>query len=374
MQKLRRRPQRFEGISVGLDLHKKFTQYSVLDQAGDELANERLASREQALIGLIDQLEAEHGAVQVAIEASGCFLWAYDVLVERLGHGRVQVAAPSKVTVIAQSQQKTDANDAWWLAYLLWEGRLPQAYVAQGDLRELRIACREFRSVTDERSDLMRRMGSHLRQLGLSVRSNDWSSAIGWERIGEAVDRAAEHGMRGVAVGRLWRRIQQLTEERAYWQRQCDRLSAKFDAIAQLDQQLPGVGKVIAATVYAELGDPARYRSAKAYAKATGLTPGYRESAGRRRQGKVTREGSAHVRWALTRAVRACMRCKHGPGLAVKAWVHRMSRRKTTKAATVAAARKLAEGIWRLFAYGEAFDVSQAFGGERMIAAGARLE
>ena len=117
------------------------------------------------------------------------------------------------------------------------------------------------------------------------------------------------------------------------------------------------------------MGDPRRYRSPKAYAKATGLTPGYRESAGRRKSKGITREGSAHVRWALTRAVLACMRCRQGPGLAVRRWVDARLRRRSKKDAMVAAARKLAEGIWRLFHLGEAFDVTRAFGGpDRAVA------
>jgi len=363
MQKLRRHRQRFKGLSVGLDLHNQYTQVSVLDEAGDECRVERIVSQPQLLGRLIDQLTAAGSAVQVALEASGCFLWAYDWLVGRLGREHVHVAAPSKVRVIAQSQEKTDANDAWWLAYLLWEGRLPQAFVAEGDLRELRIASRELRSVIDQRSDLMRQMRSHLRQLGLTFAKRDWASVIGHHRIADLVAQTeATHGTRGQVIARLWTRIEQMDQQVAHWRDQVKAWSSKFDQIRLMQQQLPGVGPTIAAAVFAELGDPARYRSAKAYAKATGLTPGYRESGGRRSKLHITRAGSTHVRWALTRAVLACMRCRQGPGLAVQRWVERRSRRQAKKAAMVAAARKLAEGVWRLFAWGETFDLARAFG------------
>jgi len=116
--------------------------------------------------------------------------------------------------------------------------------------------------------------------------------------------------------------------------------------------------------VVAELGDPRQYHSAAAYTKATGLTPGYRESGGRRRGGVITREGSAHARWALTRAILSCRRCKSGTGWLVSQWVEKRRRRgKSLKATMVAAARKLAEGIWRLANWGEEFDLARAFGG-----------
>ena len=50
------------------------------------------------------------------------------------------------------------------------------------------------------------------------------------------------------------------------------------------------------------------------------------------------------------------------PVAAVRAWLERAQKRKPKKAAIVAAARKLAEAIWRLFALGEAFDLTRAFG------------
>jgi transposase len=235
--------------------------------------------------------------------------------------------------------------------------------VAEGDLRELRIAARELRSVTDQRSDLMRQMRSHLRQLGLSFAKSAWSSVIGRRRIDELVAQVqASHGMRGLAIARLWGRIETMNAEVGHWHEQVEKWSKKFDAVAKLQQQLPGVGPVIAATVWSELGDPRRYPRARSFAKATGLTPGYRRSGGRQSKQAITREGSSHVRWALTRAVLACLRCQRGPGLAVRQWVQRMSRRKCKKAAMVAAARKLAESIWRLFALGEAFDLAQVFG------------
>jgi len=364
MKKLLRRVKKVVGLCVGLDLHKKFIQVSVLNRDGDEILSERMPATASSLTELLDRLGnmREGGKLEVALEASGCFVWVYDLLAEKIGKSSVHVAAPSKVKVIAESGEKTDAGDAWWLAYLLQEGRLPEAFVACDDLRELRIACREHRSVTDRRSDLMRRMRSHLAQLGLSFDSRAWSSVAGRQKIRDLVaETEAKHGMRGCAISRLWRRIQVLSEEVRFWKEQVELFSKRFKEVALLDDQLPGVGTQIAAITWSEMGDPVRYRGAKAYGKGTGMTPGYRESGGRRQKKGIQRDGSSLVRWALTRAVMSCMRCRRGAGVAVKEWVKRMMRRKSKKVAIVAAARKLAESIWRLFALGESFDLRRVF-------------
>ena len=222
---------------------------------------------------------------------------------------------------------------------------------------------------------MKRRMRSALAQLGLSLgSSSNWHSQVGHERIRKVVEQVqAEHGLAGEAIARHWALIQRIAEEEAHWHQHVRRLAAKFDEVQLLEAEMPGVGERIAPVIIGELGDPRRFHSASAYAKATGATPGYRESGGRRSHKGITRCGSSHVRWALTQAVMGCLRCKKGPGLAVKAWVHRMARRKNTKVAIVAAARKLAECIWRLFNLGEAFDLTRAFGGRSMVAAGRRL-
>lgn len=372
MKKLQRSVERFKGNTLGLDLHKKMIQHSLLDAAGDEVSNESMPSTATALTKLIDKLTADGTALQVVIEASGCFVWAYDLLASRLGADHVHVAAPSKVKVIAQSGEKTDANDAWWLAYLQYERRLPQAMVAVGDLRELRVVCREYRSVVDERSDLMRRLRSHLAQLNRNPGKNDLKTVSGRVKVAELVRQVKdEHGQRGMAISRLWDRIKVMDEEVEYWSAQRKLLAKKFDEVQLLEEEMSGVGEVTASIVFSELGHPARYRSAKAYAKATGLTPGYRCSGGRHVGQPITRMGSSHVRWALTRAIIACLRCTQGPGVHVKLWVMKLRRRKSTKASVVAAARKLAESIWRLFALGEAFDLARCFGARSSPAASA---
>ncbi len=122
---------------------------------------------------------------------------------------------------------------------------------------------------------------------------------------------------------------------------------------------------VLAATIAAESGPIRRFRTAKAYASYTGLTPSDRSTGGRMIHGGIDRAGSSHLRWALGQMVMACQRSRHGPGVAVGNWVRAKQKRMSIKGkARCAAARKLAESIWRLFHYGGA-DVWKLFRHER---------
>jgi transposase len=62
---------------------------------------------------------------------------------------------------------------------------------------------------------------------------------------------------------------------------------------------VPGWGPLRVAGYAASVGDPARWPSHRQIYRAAGLTPAMYESAGRRRDGGISREGSVHLRRAL---------------------------------------------------------------------------
>ena len=231
--------------------------------------------------------------------------------------------------------------------------------MSEGTLRELKLTGRELRSYTEMRSDLARRVRSHLAQEGLTLPKGWHTSKRKRTTVVEALSQVT--GVRGEALQELYAQIEKLSESICRWRKRQDQLSKEFPAIEMMKEEMPGIKEVTAGLIYGELGDPTRFHSAKAYAKATGLIPGLRESGGKKQRSPITRAGSKHARWAFTRAVIACLRCKRGVGLHVRQWVENQSKRKAKCTVVVAAARKLAEGVWRLLAWGEAFELRRAF-------------
>jgi transposase len=68
-------------------------------------------------------------------------------------------------------------------------------------------------------------------------------------------------------------------------------------------QQLPGIGKVLAAVTVAEIGDITRFASAARLCSRAGLTPRHRESDVKVTRGHITRQGSKQLRWAMVEAI-----------------------------------------------------------------------
>jgi transposase len=359
MKTIQRKGKGFKGYTIGLDLHQSFIQVVVFDRQGNEVAGKRIAFKKVALEKLLMEWK-QLGDVQIVFEACGCFVWVFELAVKLLGRERVHAAHAAKIRMIANSAEKNDHNDAWWLAYQLYERRLPEAFVAEGELLELRLAGRELRSFTDLRSDLIRRVRSSLIQLGEKLPKGWHTSALKREETQARI--AAVTGVRGEALRDLYETIIALGATIAKWRKKVEKLCLAFPEAREIMAHMPGMKSVVAGLVIGELGTPSRYYNEKAYAKATGLTPANRKSAGKSQAVSISREGSRLARWAFTRAVLACLRCKKGPGVAVKNWVIRqVARQKVKRKVIVAAARKLAEGVWRLIRCGEAFDLKRAF-------------
>lgn len=299
-----------------------------------------------------------------ALEACGGFLWVFDLLVGRYGRSRVHLAQPRRIQMIANSTRKNDRNDAFWLAYLTFEGRLPEAHVPGSIHCGLRIAGRERIHAVQSRADAIRRLRSHMRQMGERLPTISFDTKAERTFVEDLVLRT--QGTRDSALRESQAEIDHFAATVARWEEEIDELCEDLPEVKTLREEIPGVGRILAATIIAETGDPRRFRSPKAFGRFTGLRPSERSAGGEQIHGGITREGSPHLRWALIQAVMHCMRSKEGAALAVGDWTRARAKRLGKRKARAAAARKLAESIWRLFRHGEAFDAAKPFGGRAL--------
>jgi transposase len=68
-------------------------------------------------------------------------------------------------------------------------------------------------------------------------------------------------------------------------------------------QTIPGIGPTLAAVLVAEIGDVHRFGSPARLASWAGLTPKHHESDTHVHRGRITKQGSRLVRWALIESV-----------------------------------------------------------------------
>jgi transposase len=363
MKKLSDPVQKVNSQSIGLDVHKTVTVYCVMDRSGNVKEEGRIRSDRNEIESFVRRV-LENGDAHVAFEASRSSFWAHDVIQSLVGKERTHVANAKQIRAIANSKKKNDCNDAWWLAYLTFEGRLPTSYMPEDEIRELRIATRERTVAVRHRTKVINRLKGHLAQMGKVVPSSSIRTEAA--RLFLLEIAIATEGTRGRALRRCLEELDYDNALISEWDEVIQEISAKIPAVQRISKEIPGLGAVLASTVVAEAGDINRFHSAKAFACATGLTPSDQSTSGKTIHGGISREGSPHLRWALTQGAMACLRSRSGAGFAAGNWIRAREKRMGIKAkARAAGGRKLAEAIWRLFHYGECFDPVRPFGGKR---------
>jgi transposase len=246
----------------------------------------------------------------------------------------VHLAHPLGVKAFTYRRVKNDERDAADLADLLRMGRLPEAWIAPAEVRELRELTRYRCRLVGLRTSCRNQVHGVLGKLGVPVTCTDIFGMAGsaWlDALGLPQPYAGKVTSLRQLAGELTTEITMLSEVIA------DLLAGHRGY--QVIQQLPGIGPVLAAVIVAEIGEVTRFRNAAQLCSWAGLTPRHRESDTKVTRGHVTKQGSRLLRWALIEAI------QHAPAGSLPGAVRqRIIARRGKQAkniAKVAAARRL---------------------------------
>jgi transposase len=264
----------------------------------------------------------------VVFEATYGWSWLLD-LVEQMGL-EPHLAHASGCKAIASSRLKNDRVDARILAHLLRTDLLPEAWIAPPSVRELRAVMRHRAWLVRRRSSLKCRIRAVLADQGLDAEKRLWSSE-GERWLSEAslppVCREVVDDCLAV-LDTLAPLIARLEEQIA--------ALAKPDKRVEALMELPGIGRLTAMMLVAEIGDVSRFASARKLCAWAGLIPTVRNSDRKVRHGHITKQGSTWARWALIEAAHVAKR--YPPFSRSYAEI---AHRRGNHIATVAIARKL---------------------------------
>jgi len=115
----------------------------------------------------------------------------------------------------------------------------------------------------------------------------------------------------------------------------------------QLIQSVPGPAKILSIVIDREVGSIDRFPSPHHFASYSGLVPSTKSNGGVTRHGRITREGSWGLRWALVEAALVHLRYD----TPVTRAYHRIAESRDRKTARVAAARMLLEVCYSVLRY-----------------------
>jgi transposase len=326
---------------IGMDIHRVFAEVVAL-RDGKLTRLGRVDMRR-------DRLEAFARSTltrddHVVVEATGNAAAVVEVLAPHVG--RVVVANPKQVRLIADAKVKTDRIDAAVLARLYASGFLPEVWVADERTQAIR------RRVT-RRTQLVRQR-TRLKNVVQSILHAHLVPPCPHQDLFGKSGRAWLAGQwlpedEREAVERHVRELDRLGEELQSVERDIARCALEDDAVKRL-MTVPGIDMVVAVGLAAAIGDVGRFASPERLVAYLGLNPSVHQSGeGPAHHGRITKQGRGQARGMLVEAAWSAARSP-GP---LRAFFLRIAARRGQHVAAVAAARKMAVVVWHMLKRGE---------------------
>jgi transposase len=325
---------------IGMDIHRTFAEAVMID--GDRLMRlGRINMSRDHLAAFAAKLTSQD---RIVIEATGNAHAVAEAVAPFVG--RVIIANPRQVHLIAKARIKTDVIDATVLARLYASGFLPEVWVP--DQRTLSLR----RQVT-RRNQIVRQR----------VRLKTMVQAILHAHLVPQCPHADILGPKGrawllaqllpddesTAIERHIREYDRLTDDLRVIERELAR-DALGSAETKRLMTIPGIDMVVAVGLLAAIGPIDRFTSPGRLVAFLGLNPSVHQSGNSpARHGRITQQGPCHARTML---VEAAWQAVRGPG-PLRAFYERVRGRRGTHVAAVAVARKITVIVWHLLTRGE---------------------
>ena len=333
-------------VFIGIDYHKAYSVYNVLDVQGESLGQGRI---DHAHPEDFSALVRRWPGCRVVFEAGMNWHWLFEILERELSSERIVLANPFKTRIIAEAQIKTDKVDARILADLLRGKLVPSVHIVGRESRQIKEVLRQRCFFVRQRTMLRNRIH---RLLGAQheVKLPQCSDLFG--RKGLSFLEKLELP----APARLL-----LTQQLALLKELAVRIHEDEKALEGLLQEspalnyvrsLPGMGPILAAVVVSEIDGIERFPSAQKLCGYAGLCPSTHSSGGKTFQGKLLRHCNKWLRWAFVEAAWVAIGCSAYFGDFYK---RKRALGKKPGLAILATARLMARITWQLLTQRRAY-------------------
>jgi transposase len=283
-------------LHAGLDLSRRKLDVCLLGDDGEHLDQLAVPPDVDSLRRLARRIDEVHGEpVCGVVESMTGARLVHDTL-EREGWD-VEIADAQKVKGLAPLACKTDKTDSLVLATLSQRDLVPAIWLPDPRVREVRELAR-FRL--------------HLVQYKSSLKNRIHSTMINFGRPCPVTDLFGAEGRRLLAkldVPEPWRSNVTVSLELIdHLERQINEINRRLRAghadhpYVPLLMSAPGIGRVLAFTIAAEIGEIERFASPEKLAGYTGLCPRVNQSGDKDRRGPLTKHGPTYLRWASLEA------------------------------------------------------------------------
>ena len=288
-------------IVAGFDVHRAQITFDALNDETGEVHRGRIRATPEAVGEWVERFAGER--IDVAVEACTGWLFVCEALSQAGAVPHLAEPVETSARRGKKRRAKTDREDARWLRQLLAEGRLPEAWIPPAHVREWRTRARLRKTLVDERTTWLQRVQATLFHHGVSGVPDKLRSAAGREFLQRLELPEATRERIEVAL----QMIEAIDRQLAPLERQLRRLARHQPGCQALMTQF-GIGELTAPTILSELGDVTRLSTSRKAVRMAGLDVGVHRSDRRARVGKLAKQGSPQLRWALYEAAQSACR------------------------------------------------------------------
>jgi transposase len=278
--------------------------------------------------------------------------------------------------------KKSDVKDCEWIASLLRCGLIPASFIPPKPIRELRELNRTRRKLVGTMASEKNRIQKVLEDANIKLASVvskiDGVSSMNMIQALLKKDSLSKEDIAVMARGKLKSKVDQLAEalngkvtdhHRFLLRLHLNNIAFQAEQIQEIDeriqkcmipfrkeetliQTIPGISKITASAIIAEIGvDMSQFPSDAHLASWAGICPGNNESAGVKKSGKI-RKGNSFLKATLTEVAWAASRTK---GSAYGAIYNSIAKRRGKKRALVAIGHRILLDIHRVLKTREPF-------------------
>jgi transposase len=285
---------------TGIDLHKKTSFITTVNESGKVVFRRNFANQEEHILEYFVNLD---GPTKIVIESMCSWYWLHDLL--RAHNFNVVISNPLKTKAIASAKIKNDKVDSHMLAQLLRADLIATVHVCSLKTRKLKELLRHRQRLVRDATRMKNRIHMLLMKNNTAIPVSDLFGVKGMKYL-KQIDLPIYHRQQLKSYLTLYdcltQQIEPLTKQ--------IRDLANKNPMAQLLMTIPGIGPLTAMFIIAEIEDISRFPSHRNLASYAGLVPCLDASADKSRTGRITKQGSPYLRTALVEAAQVIPRMK----------------------------------------------------------------
>ena len=305
-----------------MDISTKDIVCTTIGEDRNVLRKDKFENRFDELEKYLGNFSSEDSFV---MESTGFYEPLYDYI-ESKGF-KVKLANPLKIKLIAESRMKNDDVDSEILAKLLKNNWIPESYVPNKEIRDLRRIVRTRIKIKESMMSYKNRIKFE------TMRMHTDYDGDAFTLEGKAFLR----NLKSPRIDSYLNVLNGLTEE----VKKIDRGLKRYEDIqdVKLLQTIPGIGLFSSLLIYSEIGDINRFSDSSKLLSYAVMIPSVRQSSDVVHYGHITHQGSKYLRWILSECLYVHMR--FDPSSSVSKFYRRISKGKKKKGkALVASANK----------------------------------